>query len=128
MIVLDTHALVFWVQQPRLLGRRARGSIAEAEEIGVPSIVWWEIALLVRKGRLALSSGLTPAAWTAEVLSIPRVRSLDLSPAIAVAADALPMHPDPADRFIVATALHYETAVVTRDELIRQSRTVPTVW
>lgn len=72
-IVLDTHALVWWTQQPELLGSEAAAAIDGAERIHIPSIVFWETALLVRKGRLALKRSQPVAQWAAEVLSIPRV-------------------------------------------------------
>ncbi len=119
VIVLDTHVLVFWVQEPAYLSRRATRALEAAETIGVPSIVFWEVALLVRKKRLELSGGLMAAEWTTRILAIPRIRPLALTPSIAVAADALEMHSDPADRFIVATAIEYEAPLVTRDTALR---------
>src|SRR4051794_8124710 len=40
----------------------------------------------------------------------------------------LPLHGDPADRLIVATALHHGAPLVTKDEAIRRSALVQTVW
>jgi PIN domain nuclease of toxin-antitoxin system len=53
---------------------------------------------------------------------------LPLTPEIAVTADALSMHADPADRFIVATALLHDAPLVTKDHLLRRLRFVKTVW
>ena len=128
MIVLDTHVLVFWVQEPAYLSARATRTLETAETIGVPSIVFWEVALLVRKNRLELSRGYTPAQWTNRILALPRIRPLSLTPAIAVAADALEMHSDPADRFIVATAIEYEASLVTRDAAVRNAARTRTIW
>jgi PIN domain nuclease of toxin-antitoxin system len=47
---------------------------------------------------------------------------------IALEADALTMHADPADRFIVATALRLEAPVLTKDRLPRDLRWVKTMW
>jgi len=62
------------------------------------------------------------------VLSVPRVIALPLTPSIAVRADGLEMHADPADRFIVATALEHGAKLATKDKALRRLRGVRTVW
>ena len=57
-----------------------------------------------------------------------RLEPLTLTTEISLRADALDMHPDPADRFIVATALHHRARLVTKDKLIRPLGLVKTVW
>ena len=57
VIVLDTHALVWWTQQPELLGNDAAEAIAQSDRILIPAICFWETSLLVRKGRLSLKRG-----------------------------------------------------------------------
>jgi len=84
------------------------------------------VALLVRKQKLEL--GMTLREWADQARRIPRVRSLALTPDIALLADSLPMHDDPADRLIVATASHYRTALISKDKLIRPLRIVRTIW
>jgi PIN domain nuclease of toxin-antitoxin system len=126
VIVLDTHALLLWLGSPDRLGRLAARAIASVDVLGIPSIVFWEAALLARRGRVDL--GLGSEAWMRLVLSLPRAEPLPLTPQIAVAADGLAMHADPADRFIVATAIHHDAAVVTRDRLIRDTGLVTTIW
>jgi PIN domain nuclease of toxin-antitoxin system len=128
VIVLDTHALVWWTQEPGLLGNGALEAIAGSDRILVPSICFWEASLLVRKGRLTLKLGQAVQDWASEVLSIPRVISVPLTPALALSADALQMHPDPADRFIAATALEERASLVSKDELLRSLPWLKTVW
>ena len=120
--------MVWWTQQPELLGSAAEGAIRTADRILIPAIVFWEIALLVRKGSLSLKRGSSMEEWAAEVLSIPRVQEIPLSHQLAFRADALEMHPDPADRFIVATTLHYQTPLVTKDNLLQTLTWLVTVW
>ena len=38
------------------------------------------------------------------------------------------MHADPADRFVVATAIHHRVPVVTKDKLLRPLKIVKTIW
>ena len=128
MVLLDTHVLLWWAYHRELLSREASTAIDGAEALGVPAIVFWEIALLVRKGSVSLGQEMTAEQWCSEVLSIPRVRDLPLTSEIAVQADGLEMHSDPADRFIVATAVTYKAPLVTRDALLRSLETVKTIW
>ena len=128
LIVLDTHALVFWVQRPDYLSREALQAIERAPEIGISAITFWEVSLLVRKSRLSLGENTPVSLWMKEVLNIPRVRALPVTAPIAVAADALSMHSDPADRLIAATALEHMAPVVTRDEHLRSCAWLQTVW
>jgi PIN domain nuclease of toxin-antitoxin system len=126
LIVLDTHAAVWWAGDPARLGRGARARLDTEERVGIPSIVFWEVALLVRRRRLDL--GLGAADWADAIQSIPRVDALPLTAEIALQADDLQMHPDPADRFIVATALHHRAPLVSKDRLMRALQFVETVW
>ena len=88
--------------------------------------MFWEVSLLVRKRKLDL--GMPVSEWADKIQAIPRVTALPLTPDIALLADSLNMHPDPADRFVVATALHHGVALVTKDKLLRRLRMVKTVW
>jgi PIN domain nuclease of toxin-antitoxin system len=126
LAVLDTHAVLWWTLEPTRLGRGAHQAIADADRIGVPTIAFWETALLVRRGKLTLQ--LAVAEWADRVLAIPRVEALPLTAAIALRADALAMHADPADRFIVATAIEESARLVTKDRMLRKLKVVKTVW
>jgi PIN domain nuclease of toxin-antitoxin system len=126
LIVLDTHALLWWVGSPKRIGKAATAAIEGADTVGVPAIVFWEVALFARLGRIALDRPVLD--WVEAVLSVPRVTSLPLTPSIAVRADGLDMHADPADRFIVATAIEHGANIATKDMALRRLRSVGTVW
>ena len=66
--------------------------------------------------------------WAAKIQAIPRVDALPLTADIALLADSLNMHADPADRFIVATAIHHGVPIVTKDRLLQPLRIVKTIW
>lgn len=126
MVAVDTHALLWWTLEPAKLSARARAALDGAERIAVPVIVFWEVALLARLGKITLGS--SAADWLREVRSIARIEQLPLTAEIAVAADGLAMHPDPADRFIVATAIQQQLALVTKDKAIQSAKVVATIW
>jgi PIN domain nuclease of toxin-antitoxin system len=79
----------------------------------VSAISLWEIAMLVSKGRLAIPGPLLP--WFQEALSREKIRLVPITPAIAVISGALPIHGDPADRLIAATALDFDCPLATVD-------------
>ncbi len=126
LVVLDTHAVLWWTLDPARLGRAATREIAQAERVGVPAIAFWETAVLVRKGKLRLD--IAVADWADRLLAIPRVEALPIDDRIALKADTLHMHADPADRFIVATALQHRARLITKDVAIRGTKLVETVW
>jgi PIN domain nuclease of toxin-antitoxin system len=126
MLVLDTHVLVWWASDSTLLGSRARKAIAGEDKLGVPVIVFWEASLLVRRQRLDL--GMPVREWADVILAIPRIEALPLTPEIALMADGLAMHADPADRFVVATALRYGAPLITKDRAMRRLRFVKMIW
>lgn len=125
-LVLDTHAALWWSFFPEKLSRTAAQLLEEAETLVFPAIVFWETALLVRKRRLELD--VPPDVWLRGLKSSARTRVVALSADIALRADQLVMHDDPADRFIVATALRAGAPLLTRDAAIRATKLVPTVW
>ena len=126
MLVLDTHVVVWWSLQPQLLSSQATQAIQSAERLLVPTISFWEVALLARKSKLRLA--MSVGTWAKNICSIPRLDAFALTADIAILADSLVMHSDPADRFIVATALAHQVPLVTKDKLIRSLSFVDTIW
>ena len=121
MIVIDTHVLVWAMQDDPKLGPLARSSLetaAASEALGVSAITPWEIALLAERGRLILSR--EAGLWIELALGRSGVTLLALTPAIAVDSVRLPapFHADPADRIIVATARNFGAPLLTADRAI----------
>jgi PIN domain nuclease of toxin-antitoxin system len=128
MILLDTHAWIWWASQSPKLSAAAQEAIANETGVGVAAISCWEAAMLVDKGRLKLDRDV--GLWVEQAAALPKVVVLALTPQIAVASVRLPpgFHGDPADRMIMATARQYGVPVVTKDERIRKSGLVATIW
>ena len=129
MILLDTHAWVWWVNDPRELSQRAKETIDAAvidTGLWISSISVWEIALLVDKRRLELTMHVED--WVAHSEAIPFVTFVPVSNRIALKAVSLPLHPDPADRLIIATAMSLGATLVTKDNRIRSYEPLQTVW
>jgi len=120
VILLDTHAWVWWVHGDDRLGARAKEALDRVEEegLGVSVISCWEVAKLVERRRLELSHPLEE--WIALALAYPGVRLLDLTPGIAVESTRLPgeFHRDPADQILVATARIHRIPIATADRRI----------
>ena len=127
MIVLDTHAWLFWASEPARLGRRAAAALRKAPRIGVPAICVWEVGMLLDKKRVVLDRPVDD--WVAQALCAPRVELVPLTPAIALRAATLgALHGDPADHLILATALVHGARLVTRDAKLTDSGLVDVVW
>lgn len=128
MIVLDTHAWVWWMSKPDKLGRKGARAIEKADRVGVPAICVWEVATKAQMGKLKFDRPYD--VWIDEALAEdPRVELLHLLPRISVDAVRLSWkHNDPADRFIVATARAHDAALVTADDRIRETGLVRCVW
>ena len=131
MIVLDTHALVWWVTGDPSLSRKAKTAIDREIAGGlilVSSISAWEIAMLVGREKLVLSMDVD--SWLAAVSTIEAVRFVPVDNEIAARSVDLPggFHHDPADRMIVATARKFSVPLVTKDEKIQSYAYVKTIW
>jgi PIN domain nuclease of toxin-antitoxin system len=128
VIVLDTHAWVWWMSKPNKLGKKALRAIEKAERLGVPAISVWEVAIKAQMGKLKFDRPYD--VWIDEALvEDARVELLPLLPRISVDAVRLSWkHDDPADRFIVATARAHDAVLVTADDRIRESGLVRCAW
>lgn len=132
MIVLDTHVLIWWVDGGEQLSEAVRVAIEHERHqedglILVSSISAWEIALLVQKNRLVLSTGIDE--WLETVADIEGVRFVPVDNEVAVQSTRLPgeFHPDPADRMIVALARHVSAPLATADTKIQIYKHVKTM-
>ena len=132
MIVLDTHVLIWWVagskKIPTVTKQLLDAEASSAGEVHVSTISAWEIAMLVRAGRLELT--LDVSDWIAKCEAAPFIRFVPVDNRIALRSLELPSFPhwDPADRIIVATALTLGASLVTSDTRLGSYEYVNTIW
>ena len=117
MILLDTHVLVWLDEANPRLGAAAIEQIDTAFHAGkamVSAISFWEISMLVKKGRVRL--GMDLMVWRKDFMEQGLVE-LPVNGEIGIKAAGLErFHGDPADRLIAATALHHSLTLITADE------------
>ncbi|HEY5721193.1 MAG TPA: type II toxin-antitoxin system VapC family toxin [Allosphingosinicella sp.] len=121
MILLDTHTLLWMAEGDDRLGRKARKTIGEEAAAGnviVSAISFWEMGMLIEKGRIALSMALGDFAEMLARKSGVRVMPVDAGVAIETANLPPGLHGDPCDRILVATARHLSCPLATRDRRI----------
>lgn len=113
-LLLDTCALLWVAQGGGALSAGAVEAIDEAGMVFISAISAFECTLKYHQRKLELPA--PPQTWLNEVLSHHRVDVLPIDLATCVAAAELPWHHrDPTDRFIIATALLKQLAIVTAD-------------
>src|SRR5690242_3636783 len=104
--LLDTHTALWLMEGSPRLGRRARracDAARAADDLAVPSIVFFEVGFLLKKGKLRFNVALRD--WRASVRALG-VQELPLSTEIAIRASEIENLPgDPVDRIVIATAL-----------------------
>lgn len=127
MIVLDTHALVWWVNGKPALSARARRALRGAT-LAASAISALEIATAVRRGRLEL--GLPLEQWFADLALLPELKLEPVTAEIARVAGSFDesVPGDPADRIIAATAIALGAKLVTADKRLRAVPRLRTVW
>jgi len=129
MILLDTHVLIWARDDSRQLSRAAISAIRRAgrsDGLAISAISLWELGLLLARGKIQaygtidesirlLINGVTVRPITAEIAALATHFPSDYSY-------------DPADRLIGATARAEGLTLITRDENIRRSPLLRTVW
>lgn len=118
MLLLDTHTFLWMIEGHPRLGAgtaRALNRAAREDRIAISAITPWEIALLASKKRIDLQRDVM--GWMHDALALPGVHLVPLEPEVAVECTRLSfeMHPDPADRMLVATTRHLGATLVTAD-------------
>ena len=126
--ILDTHALVWFLEKNPRLSDSAREAILNPEaQIIIPTIVLTEVVFLYSKKRIATDL----SAVLSDVGSLPNCTVYPLDEEVVL---KLPTNLDIHDAIIVATGLLYKdlmghnVSVITKDETIKKANLINTVW
>ena len=131
LILLDTHALVWWAADAGRLSARAKRAISSAlreSSVNASAISLFEVATAIRRGRLVLD---VPAEqWLSDLRKLPKLHFEPVSAGIAEVAGSFadPFPRDPADRIIAATAIVLGMKLVTADAQLRRAPRLQSVW
>lgn len=125
-MLLDTHFWIWWLTGGGDLStveQRALDASAEIEPPRISAISLWEAQMLHSRRRLVLQLPFESWLLLATLPEVVRVIPIDAS--VILELDRMPpMHGDPADRLVVATARAHDLPLATRDGRIRKSRLV----
>jgi PIN domain nuclease of toxin-antitoxin system len=129
VILLDTHVLFWALDDSPRLSRAAASAIRRArlkDNLSISAITLWELASLLAKGKI---QGFGTLEGSLRLLT-QKVKVWPITVEIAALAAEFPSDysRDPADRIIGATARAEGMTLITRDENIRRSPLLKTVW
>ena len=113
-ILLDSHTLLWWMDEPERLKPAARREIADPRnEVLASAVSIWEIGLKRSKGKLRIPENF------ADFLPENGILTLPFSAAHAQASISLPpIHGDPFDRALIAQCQLESLTFATRDEVM----------
>lgn len=126
MIVLDTHAWVWWLDAPHKLSPRAARAIERSDRVAISVLTVFEVAALVERRRMEIDQ--PTRQWVRTAVTQERLEVLPLTLKVAVDASQLRFGGDPFDRIVYATARAEDAQLVTRDERIREFDPKRAVW
>lgn len=115
MILLDTHSLIWFLERNLKLGTQTTRLIQQGfdqQQVTISAISFWEIEMLKNKQRVILSDN--TLILRNELLGCG-LTEIPITGEIGILANQLDLHPDPADRLIVATALTNHLTLITAD-------------
>lgn len=129
MIVLDTHAFVWWRSGSSRLSSVALDAIEATGYVVLPDVVLLEIAMLAEAGCIKLDR--SAGTWLQDAVADPSIEVMPIDPEIAQRAIGVRRilgGGDPVDAVIAATALRLNVPLVTRDARLSALRMIETVW
>ncbi len=114
-LLLDTCALIWLAEGGGELSGKTLSLIDNSHFVYVSAISAWEIGLLCSRDQLKFA--VQPEEWFKKFTLSQNIQTIDITPAIAFLSNNLPWHhKDPADRFIISTAIHHKLTIVSADK------------
>jgi PIN domain nuclease of toxin-antitoxin system len=128
-MLLDTHVWIWLLSGGGNLSAaeyQALRSSVEIEPPRVSAISLWEVQMLYSRGRVSFHLPFEP--WLLQATLPDVIRVLPIDTTVILELNRMPpMHGDPADRLVVATARAYDLPLATHDRRIRKSGLVR-IW
>ncbi|MCT7986532.1 PIN domain-containing protein [Laspinema sp. A4] len=126
-VLLDTHIWLWYLLGDQRLSSQLKTAIADPNtELWLSPISIWETLILAEKRRISLHPD--PITWVNLALKTLKTREAQMNYAIAILSRQISLpHQDPADRFIVATAIYYGLTLATVDANITSNSAIQTV-
>ena len=126
-LLLDTHIWLWSALDPARLSKRVSRALDDPKnELWLSPISVWETLVLARKTRVALDP--SPEQWVRRALRDLPIHEAPINHEVAIHSETIRLgHDDPADRFLVATALVHDLTLVTADRRLLRGRHVPTL-
>ena len=111
--LLDTHVVIWWLDNPERLSKQARDVIVDARNVVfISAASIWEIGLKVQRGKLAV-----PESYI-DLLQEDGFAFIDITIAHTQSAPQLPMHHEnPFDRLLITQAKLEGCVLISRDHL-----------
>jgi len=129
--VLDTHAVLWYLENSQELSSAARTKIEDTIAAGlcvyISAISLIETIYLSERGRLTLTALQRLQSALEQPASGMLVAAIDLEVAAALQKIPRDLVPDMPDRIIAATALYLGAPLITRDRRL-QSAGLQTIW
>lgn len=129
MIILDTHAWIWWVSESSKMSTKALQAINQTTQpIGIHPISCWEVTMLVAKKRIGFDRDV--GEWVNMALRRPNVKLLNCTAEEMVLAARLPgnFHGDPADRFLAAACLTHDATLISKDQKLHIWNKIIVIW
>lgn len=113
-LLLDSHVLLWWADEPKALSMPAREAIADGRHLIYVSVATlWELGIKEAAGKLRMPQ---------EIGELLKANRFDVIPItadhVSLAVGLPPIHRDPFDRMLVSQARIERLTLVTRDEVI----------
>ena len=126
-ILLDTHIWLWFLLGNNKLSEELKSHISDPNnELWLSPISIWETLMLIEKGRININGD--AEQWLDSALQILEVKEAILNNQIAILSRKIHLpHQDPADRFIVATAIYYDLILATVDRNLVNSSEINTL-
>jgi len=123
-LLLDTHIWLWFVIEPSRLGRSTFQTLKDVNnELWLSPISTWEALTLHHKKKVYLEGDLSD--WV--TMATTGLKEAVLTHEIMLAARELPLHQDPSDRMLAATAQVLDLTLVTADERLLGLKSIKTL-